>query len=170
MGNQSKTICNLAKLNQQVKCSESGLLFCFGTSLISQLIRNKTKLYSSEIVPSHVAIYYKGFIYESTSNEADLKKKTIPSGVRRYLFKDFLKIEANKDTTYVYIPYKVDINVAEKFIHYPYGILTIVEFLFKDSANGKANGLICSQYANYVTKVLDAKVVTPAELYRAVIN
>lgn len=156
----------LKDLKDLVSKNQSGLIFCFGTSFTSQLIRAKTRLYTNEQVPSHVAVYHKGFIYESTTMDEHVGVKYIPSGVRRWLVTDYLKAEKKRNTRYVFIPIGVDIAVLERYIHYPYGIDTIVDYMFKDNSNGHSKGLICSQYANYATKLIDKECVTPAELYR----
>lgn len=161
-------LLTLEQLKRIVNNEDVGLLFCFGTSFISQVIQAKTRLYTGEVVPSHVAIIHKGFIYESTTEEVKVNKKTIPSGVRRWLLKDFYKSEARKDTLY-YFSTAVDISLEalENNIHRPYGRDTIVDYLLTDKSKGKSNGLICSQYANMVSGVILKNCVTPAELYRA---
>ena len=156
----------LRDLKDLLSKNASGLIFCFGTSFTSQLIKAKTRLYTNEQVPSHVAVYHKGFIYESTTADEHVGVKYIPPGVRRWLVTDFIKVERKRNTNYVFIAMGVDIAVLERYIHYPYGIDTIVDYMFKDKSNGHSKGLICSQYANYATKLIDQECVTPAELYR----
>ena len=91
-------LLTIKELKQLITKNDTGLLFCFGTSLISRIIQAKTKLNNREVVPSHVAIIYQGkFLYESTSQPQEYKNKTIPAGVRRYLLTDFYNIE--KDMT-----------------------------------------------------------------------
>lgn len=158
---------NLQKLRTELKSTSQGVLFCFGSSFISKIIQLKTRLNSKEIVPSHVALIYNGFIYESTSQDQKLGNKTIPSGVRRWLLKDFYKVEKDKETKYMYAPCDIYQSVMEKYIHYPYGIDTIVDFVLKDGSDGVSRGLICSQYANKVTELLpDDDCPSPAEMFR----
>lgn len=149
---------------------KTGLLFCFGTSFISKIIQAKTREDSSEVVPSHVAIIMGDFLYESTSQSAKLGYKKIPKGVRRYLLKDFFRLERKKDTLYYFYECDIDQNTAEKYIHYPYGKDIIVDILFTDSSEGDSRGLICSQYGNLCANIMDEPVVTPAELFRTVME
>lgn len=162
-------LLTLSELKRMSLDVNNGLLFCFGSSLISQLIRAKTREYAGEVVPSHVAIVYSGYIYESTTEEVNVHKKHIPSGVRRWQIKDFYSSESKKDTLYYfYKTNNIDLIELENNIHRPYGKDTIVDYLLADDSKGKSNGLICSQYANICTKIIDKPCVTPAELYRAV--
>lgn len=126
----------------------TGVLFCFGTSLISRIIQAKTRLNKHEIVPSHVALLTKNFIYESTTGEEHIDNKYIRQGVRRWLISDFIKAEKSKLTKYIVIKHPVDIWKANQYIHLPYGKDIILDFLLKDGSNGDSKGLICSQYAN----------------------
>lgn len=166
---------NLEELKKQVKSykkflnsqEDKGLiLYCFGASFISKLIRMMTAESDEEMVPSHVALIYNGFIYESTSNSIKLGNKKIPKGVRRWQLADFYKAEKGKDTTYDIAIVEIDEKILEKYIHYPYGVDTIVDYALKDGSDGDSKGLICSQYANYVIKAIDKNCCTPAELYR----
>ena len=94
-------LVSLDILKASILKSDTGLLFCFGTSFISRVIQAKTKLYDEEQVPSHVAMIVNGqFLYESTSAPEKLGNKRIPSGVRRYLLKDFYRLEKGKETEY----------------------------------------------------------------------
>lgn len=147
-----------------------GLLFCFGTSFVSKIIQAKTRENKSEVVPSHVAIIAGNFLYESTSQSEKLGYKRIPAGVRRYLFKDFLRTEKKKNTLYYFYECPIDMELAEKYIHYPYGKDIIVDILFTDGSEGDSRGLICSQYGNLCAHIMDEPVVTPAELYRQVME
>lgn len=150
---------------------DRGLLFCFGTSLISQIIIAKTRLYNSEIIPSHVAMIYDGYIYESTTDEVKVNNKHIPSGVRRWQLKDYFKSEKKKDTLYYFSnSCNLDIKTMEHYIHYPYGKDTIIDYLLTDDSKGDSKGLICSQYANLCTKLIDKECVVPAELYRHILK
>ena len=161
---------NAKELKEFFQCNSlnfEGLIFCFGTSFVSKLIQLKTRKYKSEKVPSHVAMYYKGFIYESTTEKVEVNNKRIPAGVRRWLCTDYLKSEAEKETSYVLFDTKLNTLALEKFVHYPYGKDTILDYLLKDGSDGESSGLICSQYANYCAKRIPAPCVTPAELYRA---
>lgn len=164
-------LMTLAELKRKKLDVNNGILFCFGSSLISQIIRAKTREYAGELVPSHVALVYNGYIYESTTEEIRVHKKNIPAGVRRWQIKDYYASEARKDTLYFFSD-KVDIDVLEleDNVHRPYGKDTIIEYLLVDDAKGSSNGLICSQYANLCTKLIDKPCVTPAELYRAIRN
>lgn len=162
-------LLTLEQLKRLVNENDVGLLFCFGTSFISQIIQAKTRLYTGEVVPSHVAMVINGFIYESTTEEVKVGKKTIPSGVRRWLLKDFFKSESKKDTLYYFSnAVDIDIKTAEHHIHRPYGRDTIIDYLLKDKSKGSSKGLICSQYANFAAKAIRQTCVTPAELYRAI--
>lgn len=162
----------LEKLKENLKLYKNpeGILFCFGESFISKVIQMKTRNSKSEIVPSHVALIYNGFLYESTSAPEKVGSKRIPSGVRRYLLADFFKMEMTKATTYFFYDVALPEKVLEKYIHLPYGKDTIVDFLIKDESTGDSKGLICSQYANLVTKLLDKPCPNPAEMYREAVR
>lgn len=149
---------------------DTGLLFCFGSSFISRVIQAKTKKYDEELVPSHVAMIVDGqFLYESTSAPERLGNKRIPAGVRRYLFKDFLRLERTKNTEYYFYPCNLYSTELEKYLFYPYGKDTIVDFLLRDGSEGDSKGLICSQYANICSEILeDEPCPTPADLFRAI--
>ena len=161
-------IMNLKELEEYLEKCYNGLLFCFGTSMISRIIQAKTRKYDTEIVPSHVAIIHGNHIYESTTDVVRIGYKTIGSGVRRWLLKDFLKSEHKKQTEYAVLnlPY-LEVDKADNYIHLPYGRDTILDFLLKDGSDGDSHGLICSQYANLITELLPNKrCPNPAELYR----
>ena len=145
-----------------------GILFCFGTSMISRIIQMKTRKNNNEIVPSHVAMIYKNSIYESTSGEENVGHKKIHAGVRRWEIPDFIKSEYKKQTDYAVLTLdEIDVYKADKYIHLPYGKDTILDFLLKDGSDGDSNGLICSQYVNLVTELLPSRrCPTPADLYR----
>ena len=84
----------IAELKRLINKKDTGILFCIGKSFISKIIQAKTRHNIDEIVPSHVALIVDGtFLYESTSQDEKLGNKTIPAGVRRYLLKDFYRIE-----------------------------------------------------------------------------
>lgn len=157
-------------LNKIYPLDREGLLFCIGTSFISKVIAAKTREKGDDIVPSHVAIVKGSFLYESTSTPEKIGNKKIPAGVRRYLLTDFYKIEKRKDTLYVFVPITLDIKELEKHIHRPYGKDIILDYLLKDGSDGDSKGLICSQYANLVTKLIDKECVNPVELYRKVLE
>lgn len=161
-------LMNLPDLKDYIaNCHYDGILFCFGTSFISKLIQARTKVNPKEIVPSHVALTYGDFLYESTSNEERVGKKTIPAGVRRYLISDFFKAEQAKQTYYAFFPAVINILTAEEYIHYPYGMDIILDYALKNGSKGSKSGLICSQYGNRVTRLIPEKdIVTPAEMYR----
>jgi len=167
-------IYDLEKLfkGKNVKYSGFGLLFCFGTSVVSKIIMARTQHYNYELVPSHVAIIYGGFVFESTTDEVHIGNKFIKSGVRMWLLKDFIQAEKNKLTKYFF--YKMDRNKFDRdtmldCLHLPYGKITIIDFLLKDSSEGThTNGLICSQYANKCTKLSKQRCPSPADLYRIV--
>lgn len=158
--------------NKLVGYSGFGLLFCFGSSLTSKLIMAKTRLFDGEIVPSHVAMVYGGFVFESTTDEVKVDHKEIKSGVRMWLLKDYLKTEKNKLTKYYF--YRLDRSNFNKdmmldCLHLPYGKVTIVEFALKEKAEGTStHGLICSQYANKCTKLSKQRCPSPADLFRIV--
>lgn len=162
-------ILTIKELKALIHKGDTGLLFCIGKSFISQLIRAKTRLNENEIVPSHVAIIKDGtFLYESTSNSAKLGSKHIPAGVRRMLLKDFYRLDKDKETDYYFYPCVIDERLLEQYIHYPYGIDSIVDFVLKDGSDGVSRGLICSQYANKVAHIMDNPCPSPAVLYRYV--
>ncbi len=160
----------LEKLQENINKDSTGILFCFGESFISKVIQMKTRKEKNEIVPSHVAMIYNGFLYESTSAPERVGNKRIPSGVRRYLLKDFFKLEANKNTKYFFYDLELKSKFLEKYIHLPYGKDTIVDFLVSNESTGDSKGLICSQYANLVTRILDKSCPNPAEMYRKVLE
>lgn len=163
-------LVSLDVLKASILKSDSGLLFCFGTSFISRVIQAKTKNYDDEQVPSHVAMIIDGqFLYESTSAPERLGNKRIPSGVRRYLLKDFYRLEKGKETKYYFYPCKLFSSQLEKYLFYPYGKDTIVDFLLKDGSDGDSKGLICSQYANICSEILiDEPCPSPADLFREI--
>ena len=161
-------IMNLKELEEFLDDCYSGVIFCFGTSMISRIIQAKTRKFDGEIVPSHVAMFYGNNLYESTTDVVHIGHKTIKAGVRRWLLEDFLKSEHKKQTEYAIltIPY-FENTLADEYIHLPYGKDTILDFLLKDGSDGDSHGLICSQYANIVTQLLPKKKCpSPAELYR----
>lgn len=145
-----------------------GLLFCFGSSFISKLIQAKTRLFATEIVPSHVAMIRGSVVFESTTEEVKVRGKNITGGVRRWLLDDFLTAEKKKKTTYVFYPVSLDEATLESHVHRPYGRDAIVDYLLKDKSKGSKNGLICSQYANLCCGLMCTPCCTPAELFRAV--
>lgn len=157
---------NSNDLRSLITNSDVGLLFCFGKSMISKIIQAKTRLDNYEIVPSHVAVVFNGYIYESTTEVVHVNNKTIPSGVRRWQLKDYSKAEKKKETEYYFFPTVIYTDELEKYVHYPYGKDTIVDFLLQDGSDGVSKGLICSQYANRVTKLLEKDCPCPAELFR----
>lgn len=164
-------LLNITELKDALKKNHSYLLFCFGTSFVSQIISAKTRKDKTEIVPTHVALIIQGmYLYESTSQAAILKNKTIHAGVRRYLLEDFYSLEKNKDTKYYLydVTNDIDYEVLEKYVHYPYGKDTILDFVLRDGSDGVSKGLICSQYANKVTNILSKACPNPAELYRKI--
>lgn len=161
---------NLQTLKSELNKKSEGLLFCFGTSVTSQLIRLRTQETEGELVPSHVAMIYNGYVYESTTADVKVGSKRIPGGVRRWMLKDFFKAEKTKDTTYIYIPYALNLKELERYIFYPYGVDTIVDYFFTNKSNGKSKGLICSQYANRVIKLFPFDCCTPAQMFRKVIQ
>lgn len=163
-------LLNLDMLKALICKGDTGLLFCFGSSFISRVIQAKTKEYDEELVPSHVAMIVDGqFLYESTSTPERLGYKRIPSGVRRYLLKDFFKLEKNKNTEYYFCPCDLLSSQLEKYLFYPYGKDTIVDFLLKDGSDGDSKGLICSQYANICSEILvDEPCPSPAVLFRKI--
>nr|DAQ09846.1 MAG TPA: hypothetical protein [Caudoviricetes sp.] len=163
-------LLSLDTLKALIRKSDTGLLFCFGNSFISRVIQAKTKEYDDELVPSHVAMIVNGqFLYESTSAPERLGNKRIPSGVRRYLIKDFYKLEKGKEAEYYFYPCNLLNLQLEKYLFYPYGKDTIIDFLLKDGSDGDSKGLICSQYANICSDILkDEPCPTPADLFRAI--
>lgn len=164
-------LLTIDELKALITKRDTGLLFCFGTSFISKVIEFKTRKDENEKVPSHVAIIVDGtFLYESTSQPEKLYNKTIPAGVRRYLLKDFYKIEKDKSTKYFFYPCTLDYTRLERYIHYPYGKDTILDFALKNGSDGISKGLICSQYGNLASRLMDKECPSPAELYRFVLN
>ena len=165
-------LLSLDTLKALICKGDTGLLFCFGSSFISRVIQAKTKEYDEELVPSHVAMIVDGqFLYESTSAPERLGNKRIPAGVRRYLLKDFLRLERTKNTEYYFYPCSLSSTQLEKYLFYPYGKDTIVDFLLKDGSDGDSKGLICSQYANICSEMLEDELCpTPADLFRAICN
>lgn len=155
-------------LKDYERATTSGLLFCFGTSFISKIIQARTRIYTGEVVPSHVAMIHNGFIYESTTSVEYVRNKTINAGVRRWMLDDFFASERKKNTTYVFIPYELCDATLEACVHLPYGKDTIVDYLMKDKSIGNSKGLICSQYANMCCGLIDAPCCTPADLFRKV--
>lgn len=160
-------IFELEDIVDDMSDNERGILFCFGTSFISKLIQAKTRLNVNELVPSHVALFSRDIIYESTTSEVCVNNKNIRQGVRRWLTQDFIKSEKNKLTKYVYIPHEWSQFIADKYVHLPYGKDTILDFLLKDGSDGTSKGLICSQYVNKcIVNPLNKLCPTPAEIFR----
>lgn len=168
------------KVYKDLPTNSYAMLFCFGDSLVSRLIMAKTRLEAGEIVPSHTAIAVRGndgiiFIYESTSFGQKIHGKCIPAGVRRYLFSDFKILEKDKSTTYYLATDKTTTTIdssyeLERWVGYPYGIDSIIDFALKDDSDGESNGLICSQYANKVFRLMRDECPSPAELWRILYN
>lgn len=163
-------LLSLDTLKALICKGDTGLLFCFGNSFISRVIQAKTKEYDEELVPSHVAMIVDGqYLYESTSAPERLGYKRIPSGVRRYLLKDFFRLERDKNTEYYFYPCDLFSSELEKYLFYPYGKDTIIDFLLKDGSEGDSRGLICSQYANICSEILeDEPCPSPAVLFREI--
>lgn len=159
-------LIKISELSKLINNSDVGILFCFGKSMISKIIQAKTRMNAYEVVPSHVAIVFCGYIYESTTEVVNVNNKTIPSGVRRWQLKDYFKAERKKETEYYFYPTVIYTDDLEKYVHYPYGKDTIVDFLLQDGSDGVSKGLICSQYANRVTKLMNKDCPSPAELFR----
>ena len=155
-----------------IKYSGYGLLFCFGCSFVSKIIMAKTRQFEKEIVPSHVAIVYGQFIFESTTDSVIINNKTIPKGVRMWLISDYIKAEKERLTKYYFYkmkPTAFDTDQLLQNLHLPYGVDSIVDFILKDKSNGdRTNGLICSQYANKCTKLSKQRCPSPADLFRIV--
>lgn len=149
-----------------------GLLFCFGTSLVSKIIQAKTRVEDGEIVPSHVAIIYGQFVFESTTDIVNINDKIVKSGVRMWLLTDFIEAEKNRLTKYYFYEMnqgKIDKDTLCNCLHLPYGRDTIIDFLLKDKSEGTSTkGLICSQYANKATKLSKQRCPSPADLFRIV--
>lgn len=164
-------IFKVDKLKKNIYPDKYGLLFCFGNSFISKLIQAKTRNNLAEKVPSHVAVIFGNYIYESTTEVVKVNKKIIPSGVRRWLITDYIKNEKTKETEYFFYPTTLALNTAEHYVHYPYGKDIILDYLLQDGSDGSKYGLICSQYANKVAGMpIDKEVVSPAELFRWAVN
>lgn len=163
-------LLSLGELKNLISKGDTGLLFCFGSSFISRVIQAKTKEYNEELVPSHVAMIVDGqFLYESTSAPERLGYKRIPSGVRRYLLGDFFRLERTKNTKYYFCPCDLSDTQLEKYLFYPYGKDIIIDFLLKDGSEGDSKGLICSQYANICSGILeDEPCPSPAILFRKI--
>lgn len=151
-------------------CHGFGILFCFGTSLVSQIIQTKTKIEDDEIVPSHALIIWGNSILESTTDKVHIHNKTIPAGVRCWMLKDWIDNEKRKLTKYYFYPTKsIDTLLAMDLVHLPYGVDTIIDFLVKNKSEGdKTHGLICSQFVNKCTKLSKQRCPSPADLYRIV--
>lgn len=130
------------------KDNDTAVLFCFGTSLISRIIQAKTRLNKNEVVPSHVAMITKHFIFESTTGEEHIGNKYIRQGVRRWLISDFIEAEKSKLTKYILVKHPINLWKANQYVHLPYGKDIILDFLLKDGSDGDSKGLICSQYVN----------------------
>lgn len=170
-GNKKQPVLlSLDELKSLISKGDTGLLFCFGSSFISRVIQAKTKEYDEELVPSHVAMIVDGqLLYESTSAPERLGYKRIPSGVRRYLLKDFFRLERTKNTEYYFYPCDLFDTQLEKYLFYPYGKDIIIDFLLKDGSEGDSKGLICSQYANICSAILeDEPCPSPAVLFREI--
>lgn len=168
---KEKDLLTLEELKRELKKQSNGLIFCFGSSFISRVIQAKTRINKDEAVPSHVAMLVNNkFLYESTSQPEHIGNKTIPSGVRRYLLDDFFKSERKKLTKYYFYPLDILYSEAEKYIHLPYGKDIILDFLLKDGSDGDSKGLICSQYANLCTQVVDEPCPSPVVLLRKLTN
>ena len=165
-------LLNIYDLSKTIRGNNSGILFCFGTSVVSKLIMAKTRLECGEVVPSHIALLYGDWIFESTTEEVHINNKIIKSGVRNWLVKDFIEAEKKKLTKYYF--YKMNsghfnVNQLTDCLHLPYGVDNIIDFVLKDKSNGdRTHGLICSQYANKVTGLSKQACPSPADLFRIV--
>lgn len=160
-------IYDLEDFTEEMSINDKGILYCFGTSLVSRLIQAKTRRTPNELVPSHVALYSRDLIYESTTSEVDINNKHIRSGVRRWLTDDFIEAEKDRLTKYIYLSNPWAGASADLFVHLPYGKDTIVDFLLKDGSDGDSKGLICSQFANMCIRYPHQKQCpTPADLFR----
>lgn len=174
---------NLQELKEFVRENPYEPLICFaiGASLISRIIAAKTREYNSEIVPSHVLMIFptnlygcaadcEVMVYESTSQDDKFGKKIVHGGVRRWQFEDWAKCERGKETLYAIAPLSfINLRQLEGNLHRPYGMDSIVQFLVKDASKGSKKGLICSEYANLVTRLIpDNPCPSPADLYRVV--
>lgn len=147
---------------------QQGLIFVFGDAFFSRLIQLKTRLDDDEIVPNHVAMYYDGYLYESTSSPREVGNKTIPAGVRRWKLSEYFNSELEDNNEYYVVPCELDQEVLEEHIHRPYGKDIILDFLLTNDSDGDSDGLICSQYANMASKIIRTDPApTPAELFRA---
>ena len=154
-------------IEDDMQDNDTAVLFCFGTSLISRIIQAKTKIKKDEVVPSHVALLTKNFIYESTTGEEHVDNKYIRAGVRRWLVKDFIQAEKSKLTKYILIKHPVNIWQANQYVHLPYGKDIILDFLLKDGSDGDSKGLICSQFVNKcIEPHSPLKCPSPADLLR----
>lgn len=157
------------KHNLLYKCQHEGkrqgIIFCFGNSLISKIISLKTRRDANDIVPTHVALCYGDFVYESTTSRSTIGKKSIDTGVRRILLTDFLKKEKGRRTTYEIFPHHLNKELLEEYVHYPYGLDSLVDFFFTSGSDGVSYGLICSQYVNLVASICDEDCPSPADLY-----
>lgn len=149
-----------------------GIVFCFGTSLISRIIQAKTRIEENEVVPSHVLMVWGNSVLESTMEVVKINHKKIPSGVRCWRLSDWLSSEKDKLTKYYYFETKdLNIDTATDLVHLPYGKDNIVDFLLKDKSEGdRTHGLICSQYTNRVAKLSKQRCPSPADLYRIVLE
>ena len=154
-----------------IKYSSFGILFCFGTSLVSRLIQAKTRMQDKEVVPSHVLIIYGEWIFESTTEVVNtFTHKKIPSGVRMWKLEEYIDHEKSKSSKYYLYKYnKFDKDMLLSCLHLPYGKDNIIDFILKDTSEGdRTYGLICSQYVNKVTKLSKQRCPTPADLFRIV--
>ena len=83
--------------------------------------------------------------------------------------KDFYRLEKGKETEYYFYPCNLLSSQLEKYLFYPYGKDTIVDFLLRDGSDGDSKGLICSQYDNICSEILeDETCLQPADLFRAI--
>ena len=134
-------LLNIFELEKLLKCdvtgvdySGFGLLFCFGSSLVSKIIMAKTRQFDGEIIPSHVAIVYGSFIFESTTDSVKVNHKTIPQGVRMWLISDYIKAENERLTKYYFYKMKPTAFNKDQLLqnlHLPYGVDSIVDFVLK---------------------------------------
>lgn len=160
-------IYDLEDFIEDMSLDSKGVLYCFGTSLVSRLIQAKTRRNPNELVPSHVALLSRRIIYESTTSEVEINNKHIRAGVRRWQTDDFINSEKSRLTKYIFLPNPWSSESADLFVHLPYGKDTIVDFLLKDGSDGDSKGLICSQFANMCIRYKhNLKCPTPADLFR----
>lgn len=146
------------------------VIYCFGTSVFSNLIMAMTKIKDNEQVPSHILLKIGNIIVESSSESFNIFSKFIKEGVRVYTVEDFIDNELPKKTLYQYKKINIGKNAIERIrisLNKKYSYKTIEDYIFCRDIH--RDDYICSGFVNFVLNAVKTKSkrqVSPAEIYR----